>query len=143
MELNGDEPIRKSKPLTLKSVAKTSMALQAWDGFRGSSSKEKKDDQKGCFNCKKPNHFIADYPEVQKDKSKKVSFQRDIFINKFKKSIMATCDELDNEQYFEKDEIKVNLALTALTYSEAESDSNPGSDSNEEDEVFSKLSCSN
>ncbi|KAI5411334.1 hypothetical protein KIW84_056432 [Lathyrus oleraceus] len=30
-------------------------------GFRGSSSREKKDDQKGCFNCKKPDHFIADY----------------------------------------------------------------------------------
>ena len=30
----------------------------------------KKEDQKGCFNYKKPRHFIADCPDLQKEKSK-------------------------------------------------------------------------
>ncbi|KAI5441642.1 hypothetical protein KIW84_010917 [Lathyrus oleraceus] len=33
--------------------------------FRGSSSRKKKDDHKGCFNCKKLDHFIVDCLEVQ------------------------------------------------------------------------------
>jgi hypothetical protein len=37
-------------------------------GSKGSSSK--KEDQKSCFNCKKPGHFIAECPDLQKDKSK-------------------------------------------------------------------------
>lgn len=43
-------------------------------GFRGSSSIENEDGQKGCFNYKKRGHFIIDCPEVQKDKSKKGGF---------------------------------------------------------------------
>ncbi|KAI5398359.1 hypothetical protein KIW84_063955 [Lathyrus oleraceus] len=66
-------------------------------GFRGSSSREKKDDQKGCFNCKKPGHFIAECPELQKDKPKNGRFLKDSFENKFKKIPMTTWDELDNE----------------------------------------------
>lgn len=137
MDLNGDEPDWKSKPLALKYVPKYSKATQVQESkeashvegseddsdnedmafiikrfqylakknkrfygktsvFRGSSSKEKKDDQKGCFNYKKHGHFIADCPEVQKNKSKKGSYQKDSFRNKFKKSLMATWDELDN-----------------------------------------------
>jgi predicted nucleic acid-binding Zn ribbon protein len=30
----------------------------------------KREDQKGCFNCKKHGHFIADCPDLQKEKSK-------------------------------------------------------------------------
>jgi len=30
----------------------------------------KKEDQKGCFNCKKPGHFIVECPDLQKEKSK-------------------------------------------------------------------------
>lgn len=40
-------------------------------GFRGSSSKDKTDNQKNCFNCKKPVHFQVDCPGLQKDKPKK------------------------------------------------------------------------
>jgi len=35
-------------------------------GSKGSSSK--KEERKGCFNCTKPGHFIADCPNLQKDK---------------------------------------------------------------------------
>lgn len=108
--------------------------------FRGSSSIEKKDVQKGCFNCKKHGHFIVDCPEVQKDKSKKGSFKKDSFRNKFKKNLMTTWDELNKEEDSEKDEEQANLTLMALTSSEAESNSNSSSKSEEEDEVFSKIS---
>lgn len=102
--------------------------------FRGSSSKENKDDKKGCFNYKKHGHFIADSLELQKDKSTKESYQKNIFINKFKKSLMATWDELDKKDESENNEEKVNLALIALTFSDAESDS----DSEDEDRYFIK-----
>lgn len=36
---------------------------------------------------------------------------------------MATSDELDNEEDYEKDEVQANLTLMALTSSEAESNS--------------------
>ncbi|KAI5417558.1 hypothetical protein KIW84_042242 [Lathyrus oleraceus] len=83
-------------------------------GFRGSGSREKKEDKKGFFNYKKHGHFIAEYPELQKDKSKKGSFQKDCFINKFKKSLMETWDEIDNEEDSKKDKEKSNLSLMAL-----------------------------
>lgn len=105
-------------------------------GFIWSSSEENKDDCKGGFNCKKPNYFIV---ELQKDKSNKGSFYKDNFIKKFKKSLMATWNELDNEEESEKDEEQANLSLMALTSSEAESDVDSGSESEEEDKVFSKL----
>lgn len=85
-------------------------------GFIGSSSREKKDDRKGCFNYNNSSHFIVDYPEVQKDKSKKGSFQKDNFKNKFKTSLIETWDELDNEEDSEKDKEQANLALIYLTY---------------------------
>lgn len=74
-----------------------------------------KDYHKGCFNYKKPGHFIVDCPEMQKDKSKKGSYQKDNFKNKTKKSLMATWDEFDNEEEFDKDYEEANLALMALT----------------------------
>lgn len=37
------------------------------NGFRESSSRENKYDQKRCFIYKKLCHFIADCPELQKD----------------------------------------------------------------------------
>jgi len=40
---------------------------------RGSYKCSKKEDQKGCFNCKKPEHLIVDFPDLQKEKSKEKS----------------------------------------------------------------------
>jgi len=37
---------------------------------RGNYKSFKKEDQKGCFKCKKSGHFIADCPDLQKEKSK-------------------------------------------------------------------------
>jgi len=65
---------------------------------RGSGLSPKKEDQKGYFNCKKPGHFLADCPELQKDKTKdkikKANFKSSNFRNKIKKSLMVTWDDL-------------------------------------------------
>jgi len=54
----------------------------------------KKKDQKGCFNCKKPGHFIVDCPYLQKekskDKSKKSTFKSNKIKKQIKQSLMAT-----------------------------------------------------
>jgi hypothetical protein len=63
----------------------------------GSGYKDKKDDQKGCFNCKKPDHFIAYCSKLQKDKSKKERSKNESFRNKVSKSLMSTCEMLDEE----------------------------------------------
>jgi len=52
-------------------------------GYKGS----KKKDQKGCFNCKKLGHFIADCPALQKEKSKEKSKKPTFKSSKFKKQI--------------------------------------------------------
>ena len=62
--------------------------------MRGGYKSFKKEDQKGCFNFKKPGHLIADCPNLQKekskDKSKKSSFNSRKFRKQIKKSLMAT-----------------------------------------------------
>ncbi|KAI5391010.1 hypothetical protein KIW84_076032 [Lathyrus oleraceus] len=90
--------------------------------------------RKGCFNCKKPGHFIVEYPELQKENPKKGSFQKFSFKKNIKKSLMETRDELDNEEDSKKDEEQSNLTLRALTSSEAKSNSDFGSKFEEEDE---------
>ena len=100
-------------------------------GFRGSSSRDKKDDQNGCFNYKNPSHFIIVCLELQKDKSKKIRYQKDNFRNKVKKSLMETWDKLVKEEETEKDDEEANLALIALTSSDTKSDSDSCSDSDE------------
>jgi len=45
----------------------------------------RKEDQKGCFNCKKLEHFIADCPDLQKEKSKDKSKKSTFKSNKIKK----------------------------------------------------------
>jgi len=61
---------------------------------RGGYKSSKKEDQKGCFNCKKSEHFIADCPDLQKEKSKNKSkkpyFNLSKFRKQIKKSLMAT-----------------------------------------------------
>ncbi|MCI20756.1 serine/threonine protein kinase SRPK1, partial [Trifolium medium] len=124
--------------------------FQQWNrlnkrNFRGNSSRNfvsKKDDQKNCFNCKKPGHFIADCPEMSaKDKSKRYSSKKQQFKSKLKKSLMATFEELSSEEEVEEEE-EANLALMASTDSDADSEEESESDSEVTDEVFSDCSKS-
>jgi len=74
---------------------------------RGGYKGFKKEDHKGCLNCKKRRHFIADCPDLQKekskDKSKKSSFNSRKFRKQIKKSLMATWEDLDGESGSEKE----------------------------------------
>jgi len=91
----------------------------------------KKEDQKGCFNCKKLGHFIADCPDLQKEKSKDKSKTPTFKSNKIKKhikqSLMATWEDLDSESESDKDDFdeaaKIVVELVATTTSEAETES--------------------
>jgi len=94
--------------------------FRAWlrrSGSKWSSYKDKKDNQKGCFNCKKPGHLIAYCPDLQKNKSKKESSKKENFIRRVKKNLMPTWEDLDNET----NEEETNLALMASTSSDVES----------------------
>jgi len=110
---------------------------------KGDYKSAKKEDQKGCFNCKKSRHFILECPDLQKekskDKSKKSSFNSRKFRKQIKKSLMATWEDIDNESGSKKeeaeDEANVFVGLVATLTSEAEFDS----DSEVEDEVYSKI----
>ena len=55
--------------------------LSRRSAYKGS----KKEDHKGCFNCKKPGYFIADCPDLQKEKSKDKSKKSTFKSNKIKK----------------------------------------------------------
>jgi len=57
--------------------------LSRRSGYKGS----RKEDQKGCFNYKKSGHFIADCPDLQKEKSKDKSKKSTFKSNKIKKQI--------------------------------------------------------
>ena len=106
---------------------------------KGGYKSSKKEDQKGCFNCKKTGHFIAECPDLQKekskDKSKKTSFNTRKFRKQIKKSLMATWEDLDSESGSEKeeaeDEANVAVELVATVTSEAE----PDSDSEGENQI--------
>jgi len=110
---------------------------------KGGYKSSKKEDQKGCFNCKKIGHFIAECPDLQKEKSKdkckKASFNTRKFRKKIKKSLMATWEDLDSESGSEKEEAEeeanVAVGLVATVTSEAE----PDSDSEDENEVYAKI----
>jgi len=113
--------------------------LSRRSGYKGS----RKEDQKGCFNCKKPGHFIVDCPDIQKekskDKSKKSTFKSNKIKKKIKQSLMATWEDLDSESESDKDDVdedaKVVVGLVATVTSEVE----PESDLEEENEVYSKF----
>ncbi|PNY05238.1 serine/threonine protein kinase SRPK1 [Trifolium pratense] len=109
--------------------------------YRGSASRNsgKKEDQKNCFHCKKPGHFIADCPEMSsKDKSKRNSSKKEYYKNKLKKSLMATFEDLSSES--ESEEEEANLAFMASADSDIDSDDEPETDSEQKEEVLSKLS---
>src|SRR4030065_1042305 len=128
-------------------VAFLTRRFQRWVGkskkfSRSNNSKGsgvKKEEQKNCYNCKKPGHFIANCPDMQKDKSKNKSSKSSTFKSKFRKSLMAAWDELDRDSESEKeDDEEANLALMAIASSDTESES----ESEDEDEVYSKTSKS-
>ena len=96
---------------------------------RSSYKGSRKEDQKGCFNCKKPGRFIADCPDLQKEKSKEKSKKPTFKSSKFKKQIKQSESESDKDDADE--DAKVAMGLVATVTSEAE----PGSDSEEENEV--------
>ena len=90
---SNEDPTKKMVMLSNKFqylAKKNRKFLSKKGGYRSS----KKEDQKGCFNCKKPEHFIVDYPDLQKekskDKSKKPNFSSSKFRKQIKTSLMAT-----------------------------------------------------
>jgi len=119
---------------------------------RGSSHKSsREEEQKGCFNCKKTGHFIAECPDLQKEKSKEKSkkpvFKSNKFKKQIKKSLMATWEDLDNESESDKDdaedEANIAMGLVATVEDEKElSDAESCADSENETEVYSKLTRS-
>ena len=78
--------------------------LSRRSGYKGS----RKEDQKSCFNCKKPGHFIANCPDLQKekskDKSKKSTFKSNKIKKQIKQSLMATWEDLHSESEYDKDD---------------------------------------
>jgi len=82
-------------------------------GYKGSW----KEDQKGYFNCKNPGHFIADCPDLQKekskDKSKKSTFKSNKFKKQIKQSLMGTWEDLDSESKSDKDDVDEDAKVVA------------------------------
>ena len=118
---------------------------------RSSNHKSSRKEEKGCFNCKKTGHFIAECPDLQnvksKDKSKKPTYKSNKFKKQIKKSLMATWEDLDNESESDneeaEDEAKIAMALVATDENEAESsDAESCTDSETESQVYSKLTRS-
>jgi len=118
---------------------------------KGISHKSSRKEEKGCFNCKKTGHFIAECPDLQKDKSKdkskKLIFKSNKFKKQIKKSLMATWEYLDNESESDEeeaeDEAKIAMALVATDENEVESsDVESCTNSETETEVYSKLTRS-
>jgi len=108
---------------------------------RSCSHKSSRKEEKGCFNCKKTGHFIAECPDLQKDKSKKPIFKSNKFKKQIKKSLMATWEDLDNESESDKkdaeDEAKIAMALVATEEIENESsDAESCADSESETELM-------
>ena len=75
---------------------------------RSSSHQSSRREEKGCFNCKKTGHFIAECLDLQKDKSKDKSkkpfFKSNKFKKQIKKSLMANWEDLDNESESDEEE---------------------------------------
>jgi len=116
---------------------------------RGSSHKSsRREEHKGCFNCKKTGHFISDCPDLQKEKSKEKSkkpvFKSNKFKKQIKKSLTATWEDLDNESESDKvdveDEANIAMGLVAtVEVGKESSDVESCTDSDNETEVYSKF----
>ena len=109
---------------------------------RSSGQKGSRKEEKGCFNCKKTGHFMAEC--LQKDKSKKPIYKSNKFKKQIKKSLMATWEDLDNESESNtedaEDEAKVAMVLVATEEEKDESsDAESSADSETETQVYSKL----
>lgn len=75
---------KKSKSLALKYVSQLYKSPKIWEPKEAShvgDSEEDSNDQEMAFiiNCKNIRHFIVGCPQLQKDKSKKGSYQMDNF----------------------------------------------------------------
>jgi len=78
-----EDPIEKMAMLSnrLQYLAKKNKKfLSRRNSYKGS----RKEDQKGCLNCKKPRHFVVDCPDLQKEKSKDKSKKSTFKSKKFK-----------------------------------------------------------
>ncbi|KAI5412653.1 hypothetical protein KIW84_057339 [Lathyrus oleraceus] len=126
--------VMKSKTLALKSIVekfggKVVRPSKLWKSEEASYEEVCDDDYDNEVMSfiirRKPCHFKAYNPDMQKDN----------FKNKFKKSLMETGDELDNEDNSEKQDGEANLAMMALISSDIEYELNFDSESNEEDEI--------
>ena len=106
---------------------------------KGGYKSSKKEDQKGCFNCKKTGHFIAECPDLQKEKSKgkskKASFNTRKFRKQIKKSLMATWEDIDIESGSEKEEAEKEANVVVGLVTTVTSEVEPDSDSEDKNEV--------
>ncbi|KEH41530.1 hypothetical protein MTR_1g052045 [Medicago truncatula] len=106
---------------------------------RGGYKSCKKEDHKGFFNCKKSRHFIADCPNLQKekpkDKSKKSNFNAGKFRKQIKKSLMETWEDLDSESDSEKEEAEEDAKVVVGLVATMTSEEDPDSNSKDENEI--------
>ena len=88
-DLNGDSDEEVTEMMAMLSYKLQYLAKKnkKFLSRRGRFRSSKKEDQKGCFNCKKPGHFIADCPDLQKEKSKDKSKKLSFYSRKFRKQI--------------------------------------------------------
>ena len=86
--------------------------------FLSKGRKSSRREEKGCFNCKKTGHFIAECPDLQKDKStdksKKPIFKSNKFKKQIKKSLMPTWEGLDNESESDEEDAEDEAKIAML-----------------------------
>jgi len=107
---------------------------------RGSGHKgSRKEYQKCCFNYKKLGYFIVDFPNLQKEKQEKPTFKSNKFRRKINQILMATWEDLDNESGSDKDEAEDKANVVVGLVATVASDPEPETNSEDENEVYSKI----